>query len=149
MKARTILLGAMLLPLFCAIVVPSRAQTAKPAVSSHPQAADTAARKQLAAYLADFKSNPQNATLRQEIIELAKTLKPAPLVPLPARTDFARAMAQLTDSSRALTIPMHAAKLFEQVATQAPWLCRCLFQRRVGLRPSHRLRQRQTQLGAL
>ena len=57
----------MLITLFCAIVVPSRAQTAKPAVSSHPQAADTAARKQLAAYLADFKSNPQNATLHQEI----------------------------------------------------------------------------------
>lgn len=120
MKAKTILIGFMFLALLSAVAVPARAQAAKPAVSSHPQAADTAAHKQLAIYLADFKSNPQDATLRQEIIELAKTLKPAPVVPLPARTDFARATAQLKTASTANDFNA-AAKLFEQVATQAPW----------------------------
>ena len=86
MKTRIILLGLMLLPLFCAAAIPARAQAAKPAAPSQQQAADAAARKQLAAYLADFKNNPEDTTLHDEIIELAKTLKPAPVIlPRPRR----------------------------------------------------------------
>jgi hypothetical protein len=120
MKARTIRLGLMLLPLCCAVAIPARAQTGKPAAPSHQQAADAAARKQLAAYMEDFQKNPQDATLREEIVELAKTLKPAPAIPLPARADFARATAQLKVAASAGDYKA-AAGLFEQVALQAPW----------------------------
>ncbi|MGD0522177.1 MAG: hypothetical protein ABSA48_13040 [Terracidiphilus sp.] len=120
MKTRTIFSGLMLLPLICAIGLPARSQTAKPAAPSHQQTADAAARKQLAAYLADFKNNPDDATLRDQIIELAKTLKPAPVVPLPARSDFAKAAAQMKAASSADDFKA-AAQLFEQVAAQAPW----------------------------
>jgi hypothetical protein len=120
MKTRTILLGLMLLPLLCAAAVPARAQTAKPAVPSHQQTADAAARKQLAAYLADFQNNPEDATLRGEIVELARTLKPAPVIPQLARADFAKAAAQMKAASSADDFKA-AATLFEQVAVQAPW----------------------------
>jgi hypothetical protein len=120
MKTRTILLGLILLPPFFAIAISARAQTAKPAAPSHQQTADVAARKQLAAYLVDFKNNPEDATLRGEIIELAKTLKPAPLVPLAARAEYTKAAAQMKTSTTADDFKA-AAKLFEQVTAQAPW----------------------------
>ncbi len=126
MKTRTILLGFMLLPLSCAAAIPVAAQTPKPAAPSHQQAADAAARKQLAAYMADFKNHPDDATLRDEIIDLAKTLKPAPVIPLQARTDFARATAQLKAASSADAFKA-AATLFEQVAAQAPWYADAYF----------------------
>lgn len=126
MKTRIILLGLMLLPLFCAAAIPARAQAAKPAAPSQQQAADAAARKQLAAYLADFKNNPEDTTLHDEIIELAKTLKPAPVVPLPARADFAKATAQVRAAASADDFKA-AAKAFEQVAAQAPWYADAYF----------------------
>ena len=116
----------MLLPLSCAAAIPVAAQTPKPAAPSHQQAADAAARKQLAAYMADFKNHPDDATLRDEIIDLAKTLKPAPVIPLQARTDFARATAQLKAASSADAFKA-AATLFEQVAAQAPWYADAYF----------------------
>jgi tetratricopeptide (TPR) repeat protein len=126
MKARMILLGLMFLPLFCAIACLAPAQTAKPAVPSHQQTTDAAARKQLATYLEDFKNNPEDATLRDHIIELAVTLKPAPAVPLPARADFSKAMAQMKAAASADDFKA-AAKAFEQVAAQAPWYAEAYF----------------------
>jgi tetratricopeptide (TPR) repeat protein len=115
----------MLPPLLFA--VPAQPQTPKPAMTTHPQStADAAARKQLAAYLAEYRSDPSNADLRDKIIELAKTLKPAPLVPQAARTEFAKAMAQL----KAAATPGDdkvAAAAFEQVAAQAPWYADAYF----------------------
>jgi len=110
----------MLFPLLCATAVPAPAQTAKPAAPSRQQAADEATRKQLAAYMADFQNNPDNATLRSEIVALAKALKPAPAIPQPAQDDFAKAAAQMKAASSADGFKA-AARLFEQAAAEAPW----------------------------
>jgi hypothetical protein len=120
MKVRTILSALMLFPLLCAIPVSAPAQTTKPTGPSHQQTADAAARKQLAGYLADFRAHPEDAALRDKIIELAKTLKPAPAIPQLTRADFGKAAAQLKNAAAADDFKA-AAKLFEQVAVQAPW----------------------------
>jgi len=120
MKPRTILSLPILLLLLFAIAVPTPAQTAKLAGPSRQQAADVAARKQLAAYVADFHNHSEDAELRDKIIELAKTLKPAPVVPQVVRADSAKAVAQVKSASTAEDFKA-AAKLFEQVAVQAPW----------------------------
>jgi hypothetical protein len=140
MKTRSILL---LFPLFCAMAV--AAQTAKPATEGQPAkpatqgqtakpaakgttakpsagrpTGDAAARKQLAAKLAAFQSKPDDATLRSEIVALAKSMSAAPPIPQAARDSFAAATVQL----QAATTPdanKAAAQLFEQVAVQAPW----------------------------
>jgi tetratricopeptide (TPR) repeat protein len=126
MKARTILPGLMLLSLICAIAVPAWAQTAKPAAPSHRSPADLAARKQFAAYMVDFRANPNDTELRDKIVALAKTLKPAPLVPPLVRAEFAKAAAQLKAASTAEDFKA-AAGLFEQVAQQAPWYADAYF----------------------
>jgi tetratricopeptide (TPR) repeat protein len=110
----------MFFPLLCAIAVPAPAQTAKHAAGSRQPVADAASRKQLEAYLADFQSNPEDATLRNEIVALAKSLNPAPAIPQLARANFAQATAQMNAASSAEDFKA-AAKLFEQAAVQAPW----------------------------
>jgi hypothetical protein len=92
MKARTMLAGPIVALMFF-VIISAQAQTARPAAPSRQQAADAAARKQLAAYMVDFRKHPDDDQLRGKIIELAKTLKPAPLIPQVARTDFAKAAA--------------------------------------------------------
>jgi len=124
MKARTVLHGFIGI-LFLFVVI-SAAQTAKPAATPHPAAADVAARKQLAAYLADFKTHPEDADLRDKIIDLAKTLKPAPAVPQLARTDFLKASVQLKSAATADDFKA-SGQLFEQVALQAPWYADAYF----------------------
>jgi len=96
------------------------AQTAKHSAGTRQKTADDAARTQLAAYMADFQRNPQDATLRSEIVELAKTINPAPAIPELARDDYAHATAQL-DAATSPDEFKAAAKLFEQAAVQAPW----------------------------
>jgi tetratricopeptide (TPR) repeat protein len=120
MKTRAILAGPILLLLLFAIIISIQAQTTNPAGPSRRPTADAAARKQLAAYMADFHDHPEDAGLRDKIIELAKALKPAPLVPQGVRADFAKAVAQLKDASTAEEFKA-AAKIFEQVALRAPW----------------------------
>ena len=123
MKRRMIFPGTLLILLLFAIVIPARAQTAqaaKPAAPSRQQAADLAARKQLAAYMADFRNHPEDTELRDKIIELAKTLKPAPVIPQLVRADFAKAGVQMKAALTANDFKA-VAKLFEQVAVKAPW----------------------------
>lgn len=120
MKPRTILSVPLFILLLFANVIPTQSQTTKPPGPSHQQAADVAARKQLAGYLADFRTHPEDAELRDKIIELAKTLKPAPAIPQLMRADFAKAAAQLKNASAADDFKA-AAKLFDKVAVQAPW----------------------------
>ena len=55
MRTRTILTGPILLLLLFPIIIPARAQTAKPAGASQ----QAAARKQFAAYIADFRVHPK------------------------------------------------------------------------------------------
>jgi ankyrin repeat protein/tetratricopeptide (TPR) repeat protein len=99
---------------------PATAQAPKPAAAPAPQTADAEARKQLAAYLADYRNDPANTDLRDKIIDLAKTLKPAPAVPLSARVRYATAIAQLDHASTPENFKT-AAENFEQVAAEAPW----------------------------
>ena len=88
MKAKLRFAGVLFALLLCGIAVPTPAQTAKPAGPLRQQAADAAGRKQLAAYMADFRSHPEDAELRNKIIGLAKTLKPAPVIPHIQGADF-------------------------------------------------------------
>jgi len=143
MNARSVLFGLMLFPLSCAIGLPAQTQTAKPApaastpapaqaakpaapATARPHPADAAARKQLEAYLADFQNSPEDITLRDKIIALAKTLKPAPVIPPLARDNFAKATAQV-DAASSPDALKAAARQFEEVALQAPWFAEAYF----------------------
>ncbi len=110
----------MLFPLSCAISVPAPAQTAKHTAAARQHAADEASRNQLADELAEFQGNPEDAALRSRIIQLAKSLDPAPAIPQLAQDDFAKAAAQMAAASSADDFDT-VAQLFEQVAVQAPW----------------------------
>ncbi len=130
MNTRSILFRLMLFPLVGTVALPAPAQTAtssastqgasKPSASHQQSAADAAARRQLAAYLADFQTHPTDAALRDQIVALAKSMNTPPPIPQSAETDYAQTTAQL----RVATTPdafKAAAKLYEQVAVQAPW----------------------------
>jgi tetratricopeptide (TPR) repeat protein len=119
MKTKSLLSLVILLSTFNSVIIPLPAQTAKPAPTAHQPTSDTAERKALAAMMADFKNSP-DADLRGRIIELAKSLKPAPLVPLAAKADFSKAIAQI----KTATTPddfKAAAQLLERAGTEAPW----------------------------
>ena len=120
MNARSIFSGLVIFPLSCAIAVTSLAQTAKHSAAPRDKAADAASRNQLATELTDFQSNPQDLTLRNKIIVLAKSLEPAPAIPLLAQDDFAKATAQLAAASSQDDFET-AAQLFEQIVVLAPW----------------------------
>jgi ankyrin repeat protein len=107
MKARTILLGLVLLPLFCATGLPARAQTANPQ--------DT-----LNQYVADLKKDPENAALRAKTIAFAQTILPAPEIPEDARHHYIRgsvfAKEAKTDAEFA-----SATQEYLQAIYIAPW----------------------------
>jgi tetratricopeptide (TPR) repeat protein len=71
-------------------------------------------------YVADLQHNPDDTALRDKIIELAKRMRPAPVVPQSAKAEFAKTAAQLKTASTANDFRA-AAKTFEHVALQAPW----------------------------
>ena len=119
MDARSIFSGLVIVPLACAIALPAPAQTAKH-TSHSEQAADAAARDELAAELAEFQSNPDDATMRSKIIALAKSLNPPPAISQLAQDDYAKAVAQMSAASSTDDFET-AAQLFQQVAVQAPW----------------------------
>jgi ankyrin repeat protein len=72
MKARTILLGLILLSLICATGLRVNAQTADPQVTLYQ-------------YVADLQKDPENAALRAKTIAFALTILPAPEIPEEAR----------------------------------------------------------------
>jgi acyl carrier protein len=76
MKARTILLGLMPLPLLFAIAIPARPQTG--ARTQSPQA-------RLKQYVADLQKTPDDTELRGKIIALARSMKPPPAIPAEAQ----------------------------------------------------------------
>jgi tetratricopeptide (TPR) repeat protein len=122
MKAKTILLGIMLLSLFCAIAVPARAQTAKPATPARPQASATTLSPQarLKQYVASLQKTPGNQALREKIIKLALTMKPAPALPQEAQDELAKGneLAKQATGQQAL---IDALAHFERAALLAPW----------------------------
>ncbi len=124
MNARAILLGILML--FASLAAQAQSQAAKSATAAHLPSPDAAERRQLVALLAEFRSDPGNAELRGQIIDLAKTLRPAPLVPQLARADFTKAAARLK-AAAALEDFKEAAGAFERVAIQAPWYADAYF----------------------
>jgi tetratricopeptide (TPR) repeat protein len=120
MKARSVFSCFIFFPLFCATCVTAPAQTAKHTPSSRQQTADSEARNQLETYLAEFQGDPKDASLRSKIIELAKSLTPAPAISQLAQDDFARAVSQMSAASSADDFET-VGQLFEQVAILAPW----------------------------
>ncbi len=126
MNARSVFSCLMFLPLLCAVAVAAQAQGAKHPAGTRQPPADAASRNQLAAELAEFQGNPDDATLRSKIIELAKSLNPAPEIPQLAQDDYAKAVAQMASASSADDFET-VAQLFEQVAVQAPWYADAYF----------------------
>jgi tetratricopeptide (TPR) repeat protein len=151
MKTRTILLGVMLLSLFCAIVVPARAQTAnnnfQKAVTAYQQSpSDATAQKMAAAmgqmplippppppppislseetlnqYLADLQKNPNDNALRGKIIALAQTMNPVPAIPDEARKYMDRGIAAI-EGAKGEGDFRAASDEFAKAANLAPWL---------------------------
>jgi tetratricopeptide (TPR) repeat protein len=126
MKASSVFSRLVSILLLCAIAVTAQRPTAKHTTPSPRQPADQASRAQLAAYLADFQSHPDDAALRGKIIELAKSLNPAPEIPQRAHDDFTKAIAQMTSASSEDAFET-VAQLFEHVAVQAPWFAEAYY----------------------
>jgi|GEM_PF-1110224 hypothetical protein len=120
MNKRAIVVELMLFSLLCAISVAAPAQPAKSSSASQRQASGAASRNQFATCLADFQKHPDDSTLRKQVVELARSMNPAPPVSALARDSFARATARMKNASTTDDF-LAAAKLFEQAAEQAPW----------------------------
>jgi tetratricopeptide (TPR) repeat protein len=108
MKVRTILSVLMLLPLFCSIAVPARAQTGN-------------AQDMLNQYVTNLQSNPSDTALREKIIALTLTMDPPPEVSAEARRHMARGVAAVEDAKSADDFK-DACNEFQQATTLAPWL---------------------------
>jgi hypothetical protein len=124
MKRTAIFLGLTFFSLFCAVAAST--QTPKRTAASRQRADDSADRKELAAYVADFQNNPQDTALRDRIVALAKSLDPAPEIPELAKTGFSSAAAKLKSASSADDFKAAAAQ-FDAVAVQAPWYAYAYF----------------------
>jgi tetratricopeptide (TPR) repeat protein len=118
MKARTILLGLTLLPLFCAITIPARAQTANPQ--------DT-----LTQYVADLQSNPNDTALRGKIIVLAQTMKTPPAVPADAYELVGRAAYAIKNANTDADF-IAAADAYGKALQLAPWVADYYFNQGVA-----------------
>jgi hypothetical protein len=108
MKTRTILLGLMLLPLFCAIAIPARAQAANPQQTFNQ-------------YVADLQSNPNDIPLREKIIALALTMPTPPEVPVDAKRHMSRGVAAVEDAKTPDDFK-DACNEFQQATMLAPWM---------------------------
>ncbi len=127
MNARSVFSGLMIFPLSCAIAVTAQAQTAKHTAPTREQAAaDTAARNELATELTSFQSNPGDIVLRTKIVDLAKSLNPAPAISQLAQDDYAKAISQMAAAASADDFET-VAQMFEQLAVQAPWYADAYF----------------------
>jgi tetratricopeptide (TPR) repeat protein len=127
MKASSVFSRLVSILLLCALAATAQKPTAKHNTTTSPrQSADQASRTQLAAYLVDFQSHPDDAALRGKMIELAKSLNPAPEIPQRAHDDYTKAIAQMTSASSTDAFET-VAQLFEHVAEQAPWFAEAYY----------------------
>jgi ankyrin repeat protein len=108
MKARTVLMELMFLPLICAIAIPSPAQTANP-------------QQTLSQYVADLQSNPNDTALRGKIIALAQSMNPAPAIPEDAERQMVRGQAAFKAATNESGFKEAIAE-FKQASLLAPWL---------------------------
>jgi len=97
----------MLLPSFCAIAVPARAQT------SNPQ-------QTLNQYVADLQSNPNDTALREKIIALVQTMSPPPGIPEEARRHYVMAQA-FKEKATVSTGFASAIEQYKAALLAAPW----------------------------
>jgi hypothetical protein len=104
MKARTILLGLMLLPSFCAIAVPARAQTS-----------DADFQQAVAAY----QQSPSDATA-EKVIRLAAAMEQLPPIPEEARRHFISGTALFKDAKSPDDYKQVVYE-FTQTTNRAPW----------------------------
>lgn len=120
MSRRSLPFAFILFLFLCVTSISTRAQTAKHTSPPRPPVTDAATRKQFAASLADYQNSPGDASLRDRVVALAKTMNPAPQFPEIAREYFAKATEQL----KAAASPddfKSAAALFERATEVAPW----------------------------
>ena len=126
MKSKDLFSRIMCISFFCAIAVTAPAQGSKPTVVAKPSAtartkeSDAASRAQFASSLANYQSHPEDAALRGKVVDLAKSLNPAPAVPPRAQEDFAAAVAEMASASSAEALEALAQQL-ERAAIEAPW----------------------------
>lgn len=107
------IIRTIILLMFLFVVLPGFVAQAAKKPSSSPGA--------LQQYINDLKKNPGDNILREKIIKLAQTTKPAPEVPEEAERNMARGTAfaqKATDSAGY----MKAIAEFESAANTAPWL---------------------------
>ncbi len=104
MKARSILLGLMFLPLFCAVAVPARAQTGN---DDFQQA--------VAAY-----QQSHNVSTATNVIKLAAAMDKLPPIPEEARRHYVRGTT-LFKQAKSTDDIKQAADEFEQATRLAPW----------------------------
>lgn len=103
MKDRILLLLALILGLIMA-----------------PPAAAQSAREQLQQITAQLQNNPSDSALREKIIKLARTIKPAPAIPEQAREYFV-AGSTIAKAAQSPAQQQLAVAKFAQALTVAPW----------------------------
>jgi tetratricopeptide (TPR) repeat protein len=89
-------------------------------VQSPVYAQATSPRETLDQYVADLGKNPTDNALREKIIKLAQTMKPAPAVPEEARRNYVMAKALFKDAKNSEDYTDVLAK-FKTALTLAPW----------------------------
>lgn len=86
-----------------------------------PKKASGASAEMLEQYVADLQKNPGDKTLREKIIKIALTIKPAPAVPEDAERNMARGVVFFTKATD--NAGYHKAIVeFEAATNAAPWL---------------------------
>ena len=96
----------MLLPLLCAIAIPAQTQTAN--------------QQTLNQYVTALQSNPNDAALRGKIIALARTMRPAPVIPEEARGHYVMA-ATFMEQAKDNTGFQRAVAEYKAALLIAPW----------------------------
>jgi tetratricopeptide (TPR) repeat protein len=114
----TLTLAAML-----SVLLPMRAQTTTPPHPSRPQAAARTLSPQakLKQYLADLKNTPDDTALREKIIKLVLTMKPAPMIPQEAQNELSKGQSGLANTGSWQEAYRDALAQFGQAALLAPW----------------------------
>jgi tetratricopeptide (TPR) repeat protein len=107
----------MLLLLF-AFVTPVRAQSSSTQRPPGPQSGTRtpSAQTKLKQYLVDLQNNPDDRELREKIIKLVQTMKPAPALPQEAQDELAKGNDLAKQASQ-----QEALAHYERAALLAPW----------------------------
>ena len=123
MKPRTIVSVPVLILLSFAIVIPAQAQSSTSQHPSRPQAGTRTLSPQakLNQYLADLQNAPDDTALRERIINLVLTMKPAPAIPQGAQDELSNGQSGLAKTGPWRDVYRDALAHFQQAALLAPW----------------------------